>query len=53
MAMLYGLHMDEALKERIIVAAKNSERSLNKEVVYRLRLSLDAEDITTQETAAA
>ena len=40
---LYGIQMDETLKERLIAAAHRAERSLHKEVVYRLRKSLEKE----------
>ena len=40
---LYGIQMDEALKDRLIAAAHRAERSLHKEVVYHLRKSLEKE----------
>jgi TraY domain len=42
-----NLKMDEALRRRLIAEAERSERSLTKEIVYRLRKSIEA-----QETAA-
>ena len=42
-----NLKMDEALRQRLIAEAKRSERSLTKEIIYRLRKSIEV-----QETAA-
>jgi hypothetical protein len=47
----YQMRMERALMERLQAEAIRSDRSLNKEVVHRLRLSLEAQD-ATQETAA-
>ena len=47
----YSLRMDVALKERIRAEAKRAARSVNNEIVHRLRQSLEAQD-ATQETAA-
>lgn len=45
--------MDEALRRRLIAEAKRSERSLTKEIIYRLRKSIEAQaKAATQETAA-
>jgi predicted HicB family RNase H-like nuclease len=43
-----NLRLDGALHEQLIEAAKRSVRSLNGEILYRLRSSFDR-----QETAAA
>jgi predicted HicB family RNase H-like nuclease len=43
-----NLRLDETLHEQLVEAAKRSIRSLNGEIVYRLRSSFDRQD-----TAAA
>jgi hypothetical protein len=44
---------DAALIERLRAEAKRSDRSVNKEIVYRLRQSFEAQDAATLKEAAA
>jgi predicted HicB family RNase H-like nuclease len=48
----WGVRMDEELLERLKAEARRSDRSINKEIVRRLRQSLEAQDAATQEAAA-
>jgi hypothetical protein len=48
----YPVRMDAALLDQLRAAAKAADRSVNREIVRRLRLSLEAQDPATQETAA-
>jgi predicted HicB family RNase H-like nuclease len=36
-----NLRLEEALRQQLIVLAKAAERSLNKEIVHRLRRSIE------------
>jgi predicted HicB family RNase H-like nuclease len=49
----WGVRMDEALKERLKAEARRSDRSINKEIVHRLRQSLEAQDCSATQEAAA
>jgi hypothetical protein len=44
----WGVRMEEALIERLKAEARRSDRSINKEIVHRLRQSLEAQDAATQ-----
>jgi hypothetical protein len=50
--MPYGVRWPADLIERIRAEAKANERSVNREIVHRVRQSLEAQDTATQETAA-
>jgi hypothetical protein len=51
--MPYGVRWPADLIERIRAEAKRADRSVNREIVHRVRLSFEAQDATTtQETAA-
>lgn len=38
-----GLRLDPALHQQLVAEAKRSERSLNKELVHRLRRSIETQ----------
>jgi hypothetical protein len=40
----YHLRLDDELRRALAVAARNAERSLHKEVIWRLRRSLALEE---------
>jgi predicted HicB family RNase H-like nuclease len=48
----WGVRMEEELLARLKAEARRSDRSINREIVHRLRRSLEAQDSTAQEATA-